>query len=434
MSKITLTPKQKESILNANKTWNIKIGATRSGKTWLDFTYRIPKKTRELKDKEGLFFIMGASQATIERNILEPMRDIYGDKRIGNIQSGKSVVMLFGQVYHVVGHEKKNAITRIQGASIKYCYVDEIVRMHKDVFEMLKSRLDQDYSMCDSTGNPEQPSHFFKKFIDDEHDKGDMFVQNYTIDDNPMLPEAFVTRLKREYHGTVYYNRYILGQWTMAEGQIYSMYRKDRHTIKDIDWNAKDEKGNFAHEIRKKVSVVHIGIDFGGNKSKTTFQCTAITNDYQTIVTVMERRFTEEKDPSYLESEFNKFIQDVLDNGYMIRSIRADSAEQVLIRGMQKSLLANGYNYKIRNAIKGAITDRIRTYQRLLNLDRYFILESCTVTQQAFEGAVWSDKTDSEGKDIRLDDGTTNIDTLDAQEYSTEEIHINLINTNKRGG
>ena len=62
------------------------------------------------------------------------------------------------------------------------------------------------------------------------------------------------------------------------------------------------------------------------------------------------------------------------------------------------------------------------------------MLDTCTITQQAFEGAVWSDKVDTDGKDIRLDDGTTNIDTLDAQEYSTEEIHINLINTNKRGG
>ena len=430
MSKITLTHKQKESILNANKTWNIKIGATRSGKTWLDFTYRIPKKTRELKDEDGLFFIMGASQANIERNILEPMRDIYGDKRIGNIQSGKSIVMLFGQVYHVVGHEKKNAITRIQGASIKYCYVDEIVRMHKDVFEMLKSRLDKDYSVCDSTGNPEQPSHFFKKFIDEEHDKGDMFVQSYTIDDNPTLPESFVTRLKREYYGTVYYNRYILGQWTMAEGQIYPMFDRSRHLVDVSTFYDKDDSGNWTHEIRKNIQTVHIGIDFGGNESKTTFQCTGLVlkgNRLDKIITIKERRFTEEKDSTYLENEFNKFVQDTLSLGYKIRSIRADSAEQTLIRGMQNSLVNNNLNYKIMNAKKGVILERIRTYQRLLNTDRYLVLSDCLITAEAFENAIWSDKVDSEGKDIRLDDGTVNIDTLDAQEYSTEELHKLLI-------
>ena len=120
-------------------------------------------------------------------------------------------------------------------------------------------------------------------------------------------------------------------------------------------------------------------------------------------------------------------MQDTLSLGYKIRSRRADSAEQTLIRGMQKSLINNNLNYTIMNAKKGIILERIRVYQRVLNTDRYLVLSDCLITAQAFENAIWSDKTDSDGKDIRLDDGTVNIDTLDAQEYSTEELHKLLI-------
>lgn len=419
------TIKQKEFISGANKTWNLKIGATRSGKTYLDFKYRIPAKTRELKSKEGIFVVMGVSQSTVERNILEPMRKIYGDSLVGFIQQGKSTVNLFGETYHVVGHEKSNAINRIQGASIKYCYIDEIVRMNEATFEMLKSRLDQDYSCCDATGNPEQPSHFIKKFIDEQEKEGDMFYQHYTIDDNPNLPESFVERLKREYAGTVYYKRYILGMWALAEGAIYSMFRRKHHVIKSKDWNEVDAEGRYIHPIRKLGGYVNIGVDFGGNKSAHAFNATFITRNNQYIATVMDFNSKDKYTPKQLDDEFVRFVKEVMDI-YILNEIRADSADPVLIRGLQNALYEANINYKIKNAIKGEIMERVRTYQRLINSDRFYIVDTCEKTIEAFENAVYNEKTEF-GVDKRLDDGTTNIDNLDAQEYSTERLHKALL-------
>ena len=91
----------------------------------------------------------------------------------------------------------------------------------QEVFELLKSRLDKAYSCFDGTYNPQGPNHWLKVFLDS---KADIFSQTYTIDDNPFLPEAFVENLKREYRGTVFYDRYILGQWALAEGLIYPMF------------------------------------------------------------------------------------------------------------------------------------------------------------------------------------------------------------------
>ena len=85
---------------------------------------------------------------------------------------------------------------------------------------MLKSRLSCPHSHFDGTCNPESPTHWFKKFLDSD---ADIYCQAYTIDDNPTLPAQFVADLKKEYTGTVYYNRFILGQWMAANGVIYRL-------------------------------------------------------------------------------------------------------------------------------------------------------------------------------------------------------------------
>lgn len=422
-SNFLLTPKQKDFINNANKVWNIKIGATGSGKTWLDYNFIIPYRTRQLAGKEGLYVIMGVTHATVERNVLEPMRELFGEALVGNIRSGQGKVMLFGQDYHVIGAEKVSALNKIQGTTIKYCYGDEIVAWNKEVFEMLKSRLRTEHSIFDGTGNPDSPQHYIKKFIDQEKDKGDMYYQEYTIYDNPTLPPDFVSRLEREYRGSVYFDRYILGKWALSEGQIYQGFH-DANIIKMEDWEKVDADGNYLHPDRQKIIFVSVGVDFGGNKSATTFQCTAYTQSFQKFITIKEKHITEEITPNRLDELFIEFINEILDDGYTIRGIRADSANQVLIRGMNKALRDNNLGHMVvKNSLKREINDRIRFYIRMINAKRYMVLENCPITNEAFRNAVWDGNY---YEDIRLDDGTTNIDTIDAQEYSTEEYH-NLI-------
>lgn len=415
-----LSEKQREFWDNANHRWNVKSGATRSGKTYLDY-YMIAKRIRESKG-HGLIVILGNTKGTIERNILDPMREIWGKELVGFISSDNTV-KLFGKKVYALGADKKSSVTKIQGAGIEYCYGDEITTWSEEVFQMLKSRLDKPTSKFDGTCNPASPTHWFKKFLDSDVD---IYQQHYTIDDNPFLTPFFIENLKREYFGTVYYNRYILGQWAIAEGAIYPMF-KDHHVIKAVDWDQKDDKGIYIHPLRKMGGYVNIGVDFGGNKSAHAFNCTWFSMIKGVIVTVKEKRITKELDPKELEHEFVKFVQEVLDQGYKLNSIRADSAEQVLIRGLNSALHNAKILYKVKNALKTSVNGRIRTYQRLINTDRYFILDHCVETIEAFRNAIWSSKTDSDGKDIRLDDGTTNIDSLDAQEYSTEEEHTKLV-------
>lgn len=213
--------KQNEYIRSADKRWNFKIGAVRSGKTYVDVTHIIPWRLRMLKDETGLNAILGVSKSTIERNVLEPMREVFGPELVGTINS-RNIASICGVPVYCLGAEKISQVSKLQGSSIKYCYGDEVAKWNKEVFVMLQSRLDKPYSCFDGSCNPESPGHWLKSFLD--RDDLDAYIQKYTLFDNPYLSPTFVENLCKEYEGTVYYGRYINGEWTQAEGLIYPMY------------------------------------------------------------------------------------------------------------------------------------------------------------------------------------------------------------------
>ena len=222
---IQLTDKQREYTRNATARWNIKSGAVRSGKSFVDTAWVIPQRIIDRIGKSGISVILGVSKSTIERNVLLPMREIYGPKRVSNINS-ENIAVLFGERVYCLGAEKISQVAKVQGASFKYCYGDEVAKWNEDVFEMIKSRLDKSYSCFDGSLNPENPGHFVKRFIDSDVN---IYLQEYTLFDNPYLPKDFVENLCREYQGTVYYDRLVMGRWKRAEGLIYQTFTDANH-------------------------------------------------------------------------------------------------------------------------------------------------------------------------------------------------------------
>lgn len=223
MRSYSLSKKQNEYITSADARWNLKIGAVRSGKSFVDIAHVILERIMAVSDLPGLNVILGVSKETIERNVLQPMRELYTDRIVGSINS-RNIAIICGQPVYCLGAEKVSQVSKIQGSSIKYCYGDEIAKWNKEVFYILQSRLDKPYSKFDGACNPESPGHWLKAFIDREDI--DKYIQHYTIFDNPFLPSEFVDNLCREYAGSVYYKRYILGEWALAEGLIYPRYEE----------------------------------------------------------------------------------------------------------------------------------------------------------------------------------------------------------------
>lgn len=397
-----LTKMQREYLANCNHRWNIKIGATGSGKSYLDIAVTIPKRLLASRG-EGLLVLMGSTRGTLERNILDPMREMWGhnvDARIG----GDNTLRMFGHKVYVLGADNKKHVARIQGATIEYAYGDEIPTWSQNVFEMLKSRLRCEHSHFDGTGNPDNPQHWFKAFLESD---ADIYQQSYTIDDNPELPERFVAELKREYAGTVYYDRYILGKWVAASGVIYRPFTDNPEACTiDAEWIK-------AHPIRQAT----IGVDFGGNGSANAFACTGYTAGLRELVTLAEYYRKGTISPKQLDADFVAFARDCMMR-FGARIAYCDSAEQTLMAGLRVACLSAGVSVAVENARKGVVNDRIRFLCRMMAAGRYRILRDCTNTAGALSAAVWDGKHPTE--DVRLDDGTTNIDSLDALEYSFE--------------
>lgn len=403
---IQLSDKQKEFIRNANCRFNIKTGATRSGKTYLDILYTIPSRIRERSGKDGLNVILGVTNSTIERNILQPLRELYGDKLVGTINS-HNVAKLFGEDVYCLGAEKVSQVSKIRGASIKYCYCDELAEYNQEVFELLKSRLDKEYSVLDGALNPESPTHWLKQFLDSD---ADIYCQTYTIFDNPFLPEKFVENLCKEYEGTVYYNRYILGQWCNAEGLIYTRFANEPIKYK---WTKQKENGTY--DLPSGITI--IGIDYGGTKSGQAFVCTRISSDYKQVIVLGSEKHMGDIDPDDLENLEIEFAKKMMykyncDIDYML----PDNEEVVLIRGLKRRVQEMGWSTIVRGCTKEPINDRIDCGRTMISYGiLYYIEEECKTFVDALSSALWDDDAK---EDTRLDDFTTDIDTIDAWEYS----------------
>jgi len=385
---------------NCTRRWNVKTGATRSGKTYMDY-FLIPRRLTAVAGLDGLNVILGNTRETVRRNVILPMVSIYGPDRISNIRTDNSCTM-FGQQVFILGADNEAHVNRLRGASIKYCYGDEITTWNQGVFDMLKSRLDKPYSVFDGTCNPDNPRHWFKQFLDSD---ADIYQQAYTIDDNPFLDPAFVENLKKEYAGTVLYDRYIRGLWVAAEGAIYRPFvdNPDKFIVADLPYG-------------EAVQRVNIGVDFGGGTSAHAFCAVGFTSR-QRLVILDEYHEQRALDPVTLAAAFVDFVRRCKAR-WIVSDVWCDSAEQTLINGLRQAASTAGLGVNIGDARKRAINDRIRATLLLMGSGRFVISRDCQQTISALKDALWDGRHETE--DVRLDDGTTNIDSLDAMEYGFE--------------
>lgn len=427
-----LSQKQNEYIINATHRWNIKSGAVRSGKSFVDTAYIVPKRIRDRAGLPGLNVIMGVSKESIERNVLQPMREIYTSDLIGNINN-RNVARVCGEDVYCLGAEKVSQVAKIQGASIKYCYGDEIAKWNKEVFQMLKSRLDKTYSCFDGACNPEHPTHWLKGFIDNV--ELDIYLQKYTIFDNPFLDPEFVKQLCKEYEGTIYYDRLILGLWKRADGAIYKRFADNPEAFKCEIVNEFSPDSEYKQFRREDITSIEIGLDFGGNQSGHSFVARGYTDNYRDVIALKSRRITakdekEDIDSNRLNELFCKFIREVIEQysvcvksgDYVqycnVESVFWDNAETVLGNSIRNAVEKEFPWIAVKPAKKRPINDRIRCTVKLMGAGRFFITSDCESLQTALSDAVWDKEV--KDKDERLDDGSTDIDSLDAFEYTIE--------------
>lgn len=232
---------------------------------------------------------------------------------------------------------------------------------------------------------------------------GGYLYEHFTIHDNATITPERIREIESRYDpNTVWFRRDILGERAVAEGLIYQQFA-DRPE----EFILFREPGHVRQAI--------IGVDFGGGTSAHAFSCVGYVGN--AVVVLDEYREQSALDPNKLERDFVGFVQRCRSR-WLVTDAYCDSAEQTLINGLRAAAVRERLPLNIGNSMKRPINDRIRAVCMLMGAGRFFVLANCKHTIDALKSAIWDEKKLTE--DVRLDNGTSNIDSLDAMEYAIE--------------
>ena len=356
-----------KSIRNCDAKMNIWVGSVRAGKTVCSLFAWLWYLQREAPD--GMYVITGTTLDTIRRNILEPLCDFL-PASFFSYSIGRREALFGNKKIQLIGGQNKVSQNKLRGLTCAGAYCDEITTTHEEFFMMLLSRLSVPNARLFGTTNPESPTHWFKEKVLDIEGK-DLKVFNFTMDDNPHLPEDYKEHIKSRYTGHRY-DRLILGLWVAASGAIYDMLGK-HHFV--------DTTSQF-----KQCKKFWISIDYGTYNPCTFGLYGKVNGAYYLFKEYYwDSRKEEQKktDVEYVD-DMIKFIGK-LDISVIFIDPSAASFKLSLKR---KGL-------PIRSA-QNDVLDGIQVVSEHLRNNTYLMDKTCINTEREYYGYVWSDKGSKE--------------------------------------
>lgn len=407
------TEKQKffirDIVYDNTKRINILEGSVRSGKTYVSLIAWMLLISQYSID--GNFLMVGKTLTSLKRNCLSILEDLCPSSEF-NYSINKKEGTLFGRRLFLEGVNDSRAEHKIRGMTLQAAYCDEITLFSEDFFSMLLSRLSMEDAKLLGTTNPDSPSHWLMKKYLSRKDELNMKVWKFLLDDNDTISKSIREDMKKEYTG-VFYERFILGNWVQAEGLIYSEFanNKSKYIINVKDLRIID------------IDLIYIGIDYGASKSKTAFVAIGFMNGFDKLVVLDEMVFSGVMRPNYLYVLVEKFYRQVVKKFGYVSCCFADwgGLGQIITLGLKSYMIDRFKNVVIKDCNKCRIIERIQILNRMIGADKFWILDDCVETIEALSTAIW----DPGKEDTRLDDGTTNIDSIDALEYAfSSKIHI----------
>lgn len=334
------------------------------------------------------------------------------------------------------GGGKEDSYKKIRGNSYGMWIATEINLHHKNTIrEAFNRTIAAHRRKVFWDLNPDNPNApIYKEYIDKYAKQaaagelvGGYNYMHCTLYDNINLTPERIREIESQYTpGSIWYLQDIKGMRVTAQGLIYRQFAEDT--------NSKAFRFRRT-EKPKDIMEIILSIDFGGSGSGHAFSATAITRGFNEVVSLAsewhgcqdENGNQIEIDPEQLGQMFVDFCLKVINLYGYITVVYCDSAEQTLILGIKSSLRKAGLGWiRVENALKEQINDRIRLTTRLMAQGRYSYMDlMCDSLVAAFCSAVWD--PDEITKNIRLDDGTSDIDSLDAFEYTIERYITKLI-------
>ena len=409
-----------------DNVYNIAEGAVRAGKT----VDNVVAFCRELCRTPDKLHLATASTAPTAKLILGDCNGFgiehyfRGQCKWGKYK-GNEALIICGKftgyrerIVIFVGGAKADSYKKFRGTSIGMWIATEIDLHHENTInEALTRQAAAKHRKIFWDLNPGSPfAAIYTKYIDEYKRKyeagtlkGGYNYQLFTIYDNINISdeqrEAFVSQYSP---GSVEKRRKIDGERCVAEGLVFQQFA--------------DAPERFIVESKpKNIRFIDIGVDFGGNKSATTFVATAFIGNFDSLCVVADHKMKGGKgsiDPQQIERELKDFYYYVKAEypNAPIKFIHCDNEAQTLINGIRIAFRKANIPAAVCDCYKGKITDRIYTLNGLMTEGRYRVYKDCENVINSLQTQVWDSKEIK--KDVRLDDGTIDIDTADANEYA----------------
>lgn len=412
-----LAGKQATSVHLAAARLNIWEGSVRSSKTvssvdaWLRHVRNAPA---------GDLLMAGRSERTLLRNVINPLVDRLGEKRCRYV-AGSGELWLLGRRVYVAGGNDERSQERIRGMTLVGAYVDEASTVPESFWTMLVSRLSVEGARLYATTNPDAPAHWLKKrWLDrawlhlpgagrayrvpcrdcglracppGSHDDGDdldptradtgdqrldLARFSFRLTDNPFLPDSYVRAITREYVG-LWYRRFILGEWVVAEGAVYDMFDPARHVVSALpadEWVARE---------------IGTGVDYGTRNPFAALRLT-LTNKGRLYVAGEWGHDPATARRQLTDADYSRELRRWLGKrprGWLCVDPSAASFKVQLHRDGVPSV----------TDADNAVTDGIRTVASLLGADALVIDASCTGLLGELPGYSWDDTAAAKGED-----------------------------------
>ena len=349
------------------------------------------------------FAMCGKTIGSFRRNVLFWLKLMLRSRgyRVTDHRADNLVEISRGKVtnyFYIFGGKDERSQDLIQGITLAGVFFDEVALMPESFVNQATGRCSVDGSKFWFNCNPDGPYHWFKRnWIDKaigylgkkksqdireqaakegrEPDLKRMLYLHFTMDDNLSLSEEIKARYRSMYRG-VFYKRYIMGLWAMAEGVIYDMFDAAAHVVAGI--------------ISARKPVYYVSCDYGTQNATVFLLWTKDAGGKWSCIREYYYSGRDEKRQK-TDSEFADDLKEWL-KGISPERIIVDPAAASFIAELKK----RGYSVK---PAKNDVLDGIRFVASLLTQNMIEFCECCENTIQEFASYVWDAKAAERGED-----------------------------------
>ena len=352
-------------------------GAIRSGKTIsMSLSYVMWAMSRFSEENFGM---CGKTIGSFRRNVLFLLKLMLRSRgyHVADHRADNLVIVTRNDItnyFYIFGGKDERSQDLIQGITLAGCFFDEVALMPESFVNQATGRCSVDGSKYWFNCNPDGPYHWFKlNWIDKKEDKRLLYL-HFTMDDNLSLSDRIKERYRTMYSG-VFFKRYILGLWVVAEGIIYDMFREEEHVIPQ---KTDDDFTNH-----------YVSCDYG-TPNATVFLLWGKDRD-GTWTCIREYYYSGRDEAAQkTDTEYADDLEEWLHG--LKPTIVIDPSAASFIAELKK----RGYHIK---KAKNSVLDGIRFVASLLMQKRLKFCEGCKNTIKEFGAYIWDRKASENGED-----------------------------------